>query len=86
MTARVVHSYPIVTHTSITVWAIALELDQPRDVWMVNPLLPDSSVGCSGTACALRSLNNEQPASHLITTSGATVSISAAIDKGPLCL
>jgi hypothetical protein len=49
MTARVVHSDPIGTHAYITVWAIALELDQPGDVWMVHPPPPDSFVGCSGT-------------------------------------
>lgn len=37
MTARVIRSNLIGTDTSIMVWAIALELDQPGDVWMVHP-------------------------------------------------
>jgi hypothetical protein len=40
-TARVVHSDPIGTGTHLTTWTVALELDKPGDVWMVNPPLPD---------------------------------------------
>ena len=36
-TARVVHSKPIGTGMFHTIWTVALELDKPGDVWMVNP-------------------------------------------------
>jgi PilZ domain len=42
-TARVVHSDPIGTGMHLTTWTVALELDKPGDVWMVNPLQPDWS-------------------------------------------
>jgi hypothetical protein len=42
-TARVVHSDPIETGMYLTTWTIALELDKPGDVWMVNPPPPDRS-------------------------------------------
>ena len=40
-TAHVVHSDPIGTGMHLTTWTVALELDQPGDVWMVNPPPPD---------------------------------------------
>jgi hypothetical protein len=43
VTARVVHSDPIGTGMHLTTWTIALELDKPGDVWMVNPQPPDWS-------------------------------------------
>jgi hypothetical protein len=43
-TARVVHSDPIGTGMRLTTWAVALELDKPGDVWMVNPPPPDWSM------------------------------------------
>jgi hypothetical protein len=36
-TARVIHSDPIGTGMQLTSWTVALELDQPGNVWMVNP-------------------------------------------------
>ena len=36
-TARVVHSDPIGTGMHLTSWTVALELDQPGNVWKVNP-------------------------------------------------
>lgn len=42
-TARVVHSDPIGTGMHLTTWTVALELDKPGDVWMVNPPPPDWS-------------------------------------------
>jgi len=41
VTARVVHSHPIGTGMLHKTWTLALELDQPGDVWMVNPPPPD---------------------------------------------
>jgi len=43
ITARVVHSDPIGTGMHLTTWNIALELDKPGDVWLVNPPPPDWS-------------------------------------------
>jgi hypothetical protein len=43
ITARVVHSDPIGTGMHLTTWTVALELDKPGDVWMVNPPPPDWS-------------------------------------------
>lgn len=37
VTARVVHSYPMGTGMLHTRWTVALELDQPGDIWMLNP-------------------------------------------------
>jgi hypothetical protein len=42
-TARVVHSDPIGTGMHLTTWTVALELDKPGNVWMVNPPPPDWS-------------------------------------------
>lgn len=42
-TAHVVHSDPIGTGMHLTTWTVALELDQPGDVWMVNPRPPARS-------------------------------------------
>jgi PilZ domain-containing protein len=42
-TAHVVHSDPIGTGMHLTTWTVALELDKPGDVWMVNPPPPDWS-------------------------------------------
>jgi hypothetical protein len=35
-TAHVVHSDPIGTGMHLTTWTVALELDKPGDIWMVN--------------------------------------------------
>ena len=43
ITARVVHSDPIGTGMRLTTWTVALELDKPGDVWMVNRPPPDWS-------------------------------------------
>ena len=43
ITARVVHSDPIGTGMHLTTWTVALELDKPGDVWMVNRPPPDWS-------------------------------------------
>jgi len=43
VTARVVHSTPIGTGMVHRIWTVALELDTPGDVWMVNPPPPDWS-------------------------------------------
>jgi hypothetical protein len=43
ITARVVHSNPIGTGMFRRTWTVALELDTPGDVWMVNPPPPDWS-------------------------------------------
>jgi len=40
-TAHVVHSDPVGTGMHLTTWTVALELDTPGDVWMVNPPPPD---------------------------------------------
>src|SRR4029077_6494500 len=40
-TAHVVHSDPIGTGMHLTTWTVALELDKPGNVWMVNPPPPD---------------------------------------------
>ena len=40
-TAHVVHSDPVGTGMHLTTWTVALELDQPGNVWMVNPPPPD---------------------------------------------
>jgi hypothetical protein len=40
VTARVVHSHPIGTGMVHRIWTVALELDTPGDVWMVNPPPP----------------------------------------------
>ena|SRR5207249_9524040 len=40
-TARVVHSDPIGTGMFLTTWTVALELDQPGNIWMVKPPPPD---------------------------------------------
>jgi PilZ domain-containing protein len=40
VTAHVVHSDPIGTGMHLTTWTVALELDQPGDVWMVKPPSP----------------------------------------------
>ena len=37
VTARVVHSHPMGTGIVQRIWTVALELDTPGDVWMVNP-------------------------------------------------
>jgi hypothetical protein len=37
ITAHVVHSDPIGTGMRLTTWTVALELDKPGDIWMVNP-------------------------------------------------
>jgi PilZ domain-containing protein len=37
ISAHVVHSDPIGTGMHLTTWTVALELDKPGDVWMVNP-------------------------------------------------
>lgn len=42
-TARVVHSDPMGTGMHLTTWTVAVELDKPGDVWMVNPPPPDWS-------------------------------------------
>jgi len=42
-TARVVHSDPIGTGMFLTTWTVALELDQPGNIWMVKPPPPDRS-------------------------------------------
>ena len=42
-TARVVHSDPIGTGMFLTTWTVALELDQPGNIWMVEPPPPDWS-------------------------------------------
>ncbi len=42
-TARVVHSDPIGTGMFLTTWTVALELDQPGNIWMVKPPPPDWS-------------------------------------------
>lgn len=42
-TARVVHSDPIATGMHLTTWTVALELDKPRNLWMVKSLSPDWS-------------------------------------------
>lgn len=42
-TARVVHSDPVGTGMHLMTWTVALELDKPGDVWMVNPPPPDWS-------------------------------------------
>jgi hypothetical protein len=36
-TAHVVHSDPVGIGMRLTTWTVALELDKPGDVWMVNP-------------------------------------------------
>ena len=43
VTARVVHSTAIGTGMVHRTWTVALELDTPGDVWMVNPPPPDWS-------------------------------------------
>ena len=43
ITARVVHSYPIRPGMHLPAWTVALELDKPGDVWLVNPPPPDWS-------------------------------------------
>jgi hypothetical protein len=40
VTAHVVHSDPIGTGMHLTTWTVALELDKPGDVWMVEPPPP----------------------------------------------
>ena len=40
-TARVVHSDPIGSGMYLTTWTVALELDTPGNVWMVDPPPPD---------------------------------------------
>lgn len=40
-TARVVHSDPIGTGMHLTTWTVALELDKPGNVWMVEPPPPN---------------------------------------------
>jgi len=36
-TARVIHSDPIGTGMHLTTWTVALELEQPGNVWLVTP-------------------------------------------------
>jgi len=36
-TARVIHSDPLGTGMHLSKWTVALELEQPGNVWMVNP-------------------------------------------------
>jgi hypothetical protein len=43
VTAHVVHSDPIGTGMHLTTWTVALELEKPGDVWMVEPPPPDWS-------------------------------------------
>jgi hypothetical protein len=43
VTAHVVHSDPIGTGMHLTTWTVALELDKPGNVWMVNPPPPEWS-------------------------------------------
>ncbi len=43
VTAHVVHSDPIGTGMHLTTWTVALELDKPGDVWMVEPPSSDWS-------------------------------------------
>jgi hypothetical protein len=43
VTAHVIHSTPIGTGMFHRTWTVALELDTPGDVWMVNPAPPGGS-------------------------------------------
>jgi len=40
-TAHVVHSNPVGSGMRLTTWTVALELDQPGNIWMVEPPPPD---------------------------------------------
>jgi len=39
-TAHVVHSNPVGSGMRLTTWTVALELDQPGNIWMVKPPPP----------------------------------------------
>jgi hypothetical protein len=62
-TARVVHSDPIGCGMYLTTWTVALELDTPGNVWMVDLPPPDwlPTVECSGARRILPQLSTGTP-------------------------